>query len=78
MGDVVRFYLLLAICVAFFCASCAGVRYGVVRGARECAIQEQVNTNEVIKIQKAVNAEVFNRGVGDIRDILRKKYTIAE
>ena len=73
-----RGYLFVAIFIAICFSYFFGVRYGAVRGARECAIQEQVNTNEVIKIQEAVNAEVFNRGVGAIRHILRAKYTIAE
>lgn len=33
---------------------------------------------ELIKIQEVVNAEAVSRGVGDIRRVLREKYTIAE
>ena len=36
------------------------------------------NPAELIKIQGVVNAEAVSRGVGDIRRVLREKYTIAE
>ena len=41
----------------------------------------QNQTNEItqaIKIQRKADEKVYNTGVGDIRRILRAKYTIAE
>lgn len=36
------------------------------------------NAKETIRITEVLNEKVYTTGVADIRDILRKKYTIAE
>lgn len=77
-GGNMRGYLFLAVFIAICFSYFFGVRYGAVRAGRECVHAQQINQSNIIKLQGVVNAEAFNRGVGDIRDVLRKKYTIAE
>lgn len=78
VGVKMRVYLFVAIFIAICFSYVFGVRYGAMRAGRECTNAQQVNQSNMIKLQGVVNAEVLGHGVGDIRDILRKKYTIAE
>ncbi len=55
---------------------------GVHDGNNKCNMQHAdnivVQQTELIKLQGDINAETVNTAVGDIRRILREKYTIAE
>lgn len=55
--------------------------FGIYSGYQKCnakvATQANNQQSHVIEIQRKVNAEVFNRGVNDIRNVLLQKYTIA-
>lgn len=75
-----KLYLLVVAVAAVFiaCVYCAGVS----NGRRQCQGQVVANStqmqNEIIKIQRVVNAETYRRGVADIRKRLYEKYTITE
>ena len=72
-----RFYL-VAVVVVIVGAYWSGWRVATERCQRtvvDATVQKQ---NQIMKMQERVNAEVFNRGVDDIRRILRAQYTIAE
>ncbi len=55
-----------------------GVRYGVAKCSGNMAVNNVKSQLDIFILEREVNAESFNRGVDDIRHILRKKYTIAE
>ena len=55
-----------------------GMRVGREKCRVEVASQSVAIQSQTIKIMGDVNAETFNRGVGDIRRVLHEKYTIAE
>ena len=73
-------YLLIfmAVCAAMFFSYVAGMRVGREKCRVDVASQTGAIQSQAIKIMGDVNAETFNRGVGDIRRILHEKYTIAE
>ena len=79
MGDkMTKIYLIISICAlvigTFF--------YGKNIGASKCEmqnLQKQINTNEQYETkERIINDTVYKTGVGDIRRVLRDKYTIAE
>ena len=62
----------------FFLAYFVGVRDGknrCVMRASENIAQQQIH---LINLQEKINAETVRSNTGDIRRILREKYTIAE
>lgn len=73
-----KLYFLLFFIVVVWGAYLVGGRVASekCRGAVADGIVAQ--QTELIKIQEVVNAEAVSRGVGDIRRVLREKYTIAE
>ena len=71
-------YLIIAVCAMVFGAYFFGARI-----AREkCAVRgANAQTNEIINnvnMVRVANEKTVHTGVRDIRDILRRKYTIAE
>ena len=71
------FFILMVLGIYFIC-----VRQGNLRCKEDFATETnhkilQEYTNNAKK-RDNVNAKVFHTGVDDIRDILRKKYTISE
>ena len=70
--------LIVAIFIAIFFIYWSGVRVGAANCTRNVVTDIAVQQKEIIKAQGVINAEVLGRGVGDIRRILREKYTIAE
>ncbi len=75
---MVRIYLLVVVVGGILGAYWCGWRVATERCQRtmiNTVAQEQI---KIFKIQEKVNAEVFNHGVGDIRRILRERYTISE
>lgn len=65
-------------CAAIFFAYAAGVRLGREKCRADIAADAGVLQSKTIEIMGDVNAETFNTGLGDIRNVLREKYTIAE
>lgn len=73
-----KFYLILSICAViigmFF--------WGKSIGVSECKVQNlqnQIDTDKQYETkQRVINETVYKTGMGDIRRILRDKYTIAE
>lgn len=70
--------VLMAVVIAIFFAYLAGVRIANERCRARINTDGFVRQSEIIKLQGDVNVEVFNRGVDDIRRVLREKYTIVE
>ena len=73
-----RIYLIIAVCAMIGGAYLTG---GKVAREKCRAEYATAGTNEVIKsinITRAANEKSFNTGVHDIRDRLRRYYTIAE
>ncbi len=71
-------YLIIAVCAMVFGAYFFGARI-----AREKCVADGANaqTSEIInnvKLLRGANEKTVHTNVRDIRDILRRKYTIAE
>ena len=71
-------YLIIAVCAMVFGAYFFGARI-----AREKCVTDGANaqTNEIINnvnVVRGANEKTVHTGVRDIRDILRRKYTIAK
>lgn len=71
-------FIFMAGVTAIFFSYVAGMRVGREKCRADMVNQSSAIQSQTIKIIGDVNAETFNRGVGDIRRILREKYTIAE
>lgn len=71
-------FMFMAGVTAIFFSYVAGVRVGREKCRADVAGQSSAIQSQTIKIMGDINAETFNRGVGDIRRILREQYTIAE
>ena len=71
-------FIFMAGCAAIFFSYVAGVRMGREKCRADTAVDTGLIQSKTIKIIEDVNAETFNRGLGDIRNVLREKYTIAE
>ena len=71
-------YLFMAVGAAIFFAYVVGGRVGYEKCRADDAVKsEQIQLN-LVKVQEDVNEVVLRTGVGDIRRILREKYTIAQ
>lgn len=68
----------MAVVIAIFFAYFAGWRGATERCRVQINAETLVQQTELINLQGGLDVEVLNRGVGDIRRILHKKYTIAE
>ena len=73
-----KLYFLLFFIVVVWGAYLAGGRAALEKCRGAVADDIVAQQAELIKIQEVVNAEAVSRGVGDIRRVLREKYTIAE
>lgn len=67
-------FSLAVLLIVFF----TGVQVGQGRVVKKMFEHEIKNQMQIFKIQENVNAETFNRGTDDIRNSLRKKYSIAD
>lgn len=80
MGEFMsnKIYLML---IGFGVLICVYI-FGIYSGYQKCNAKVATQTNNqqshVIEIQRKVNAEAFNRGVNDIRNVLYRKYTIQD
>ena len=70
--------LLMAVVIAIFFAYFAGGRVANERCRAQINAGTLARQTELVNLQGGLDVEVLNRGVGDIRRILHKKYTIAE
>jgi len=74
-----RYAYLFAIFIAvLFLVYQAGMAQGRQKCRADSATVALRARTESAKQQERINAETFNRGLGDIRRVLRTKYTIAE
>lgn len=73
-----KLYLLLFFIAVVWGAYWVGGRVASEKCRGAAANNAVAQQAELIKIQEVVNAEAVSRGVGDIRRVLREKYTIAE
>jgi hypothetical protein len=73
-----KIYLIGLICAIV----CGAYFFGISIGNSRCKIQNfqnQINLiNQDTKQQRIINDKIYKTGAGDIRRILRDKYTIAE
>lgn len=73
-----KIYIAAIIAAFILCAYWAGARVGRVDCVANAARAASRDTAVVINKTGEINAEVYNTNTGDIRRILRAKYTIAE
>ena len=73
-----KIYLILKGFGILLCVYIFGIYSGYQKCNAKVATQTYKQQSHVIEIQRKVNAEVFNRGVDDIRNVLHRKYTIAD
>lgn len=75
---MIRIYFAAAVAAAIFLAYITGVHVGNVRCDARIAIATANQINQNTQIIEVTNETVFHTGLGDIRRVLREKYTIAE
>lgn len=73
-----KLYVLLFVCAVVCGAYFAGGRAAKERCMAGYGADTVVQQAQIIKIQGDINAEAYNRNTGDIRRVLRERYTIAE
>lgn len=78
MGKCMKIYFAAIIAAFVLCAYLVGVRVGRADCSANVARAASRDTARVIQKTGEINAEVYNTAAGDIRRILRAKYTIAE
>ena len=67
-------FLLAVVCGAYFAGGQVGRQHCNARMGADVITQQ----SQIMKIQRAIDVEAYNRNTGDIRRRLREKYTIAE
>ena len=77
-GKMNKLYLVMAICALIMGAYFYGVNITNVKCQKQHIEQVFQNQNKLIQNQRIIHDTVYKTGVGDIRHILRDKYTIAE
>ena len=75
---MLRFYLGAAIIIMIIGAFWAGGRIAHEKCMRRTTQSETQQITNSINMQRNINEKVFDTGVRDIRDILRREYTIRE
>ena len=73
-----KIYFICLFVLILFMAYYAGFNLGRERTKRLTAEIKSEQNIRILKIQENVNEETFSRGVNDIRDSLRKNYTITD
>lgn len=77
-----RIYFIVGVAAFILFAYWTGMRMGRAQCAADIAHnvinQNNQNQSDLIKTVEKINAETYKTGVDDIRDILRRQYTIAE
>ncbi len=73
-----KFYILICVFGLVFLSYLNGIQLGKAKCQQQNAKQIiQTTNNQMIKRNK-INAQVYNTGTADIRNILCEKYTIAD
>ena len=67
-------FLLAVVCGAYFAGGQVGRQHCNARMGADVITQQ----SQIMKIQRDIDVEAYNRNTGDIRRRLREKYTIAE
>ena len=75
---MLKLYLGAAIIIMIIGAFWAGGRITHEKCMVATAQSQNTEITNSIKMQRNINEKVLNTGVRDIRDILRREYTIAE
>jgi len=73
-----QIYFGIAICVIVIAIYFTGVVIGRAKCQAQIATAATNATQQQMIKKEKINAEVFNTGMRDIRDVLRTKYTIAD
>ncbi len=75
-----KVYLCVAVLgvAIFLCTYFVGVQYGLGKCQERTSKNEMQQQTQIMTIQGGVHAETVKTTVGDIRRVLREKYTIAE
>ena len=73
-----RIYFMAAIAAVVCCAYWAGLRIGREQCRADAARVATDAQTQILQQQRKIDAETYNRGTGDIRRVLREKYTIAQ
>lgn len=73
-----KVYLLIMICGTVAFAYLIGGALGQAKCQEKIAQTNSYVSQQKLLIKEKINAEVYNVGVNDIRNILRTKYTIAD
>lgn len=73
-----KIYFICLFVLLLFLAYWAGFNLGSERAKRTAIETNSEQQIHVLKIQEKVNEEISSRGVSDIRDSLRKNYSITE
>lgn len=73
-----RLYFMIVICAIVFGAYFYGVNITDAKCQLRHVNENVQNQTEQIQNQRGIHDMVYKTGVGDIRRILRDKYTIAE
>ncbi len=75
-------YLFIFLSAVIIGAFFVGKNVGKANCKAEYSIKQNLETKntakKIIKITEVVNEKVYNTDTADIRDVLRKKYTIAD
>lgn len=80
MGEFMinKIYLLAVGLIIMLCIYIFGIYAGYQKCNAKMVFQTHNQQSQVIEIQRKVNAETFNSGLDDIRDVLYQKYTIKD
>ena len=73
-----KLYLLMAVCALVIGAFFYGSNLADSKCQMRHITESAHNQTQIIKKQRIIHENVYKTGVGDIRRILRDKYTIAE
>lgn len=73
-----KLYMLLFLLVVLLLAYGVGVRMGREQCQAQVAAKTSTMQYDILKSQGEINAVVLRTSTGDIRRVLREKYTIAE
>lgn len=71
-------FVCIALCGAFFIGRQLGAEKCRADYLKQSNAEMLENSKQSLKLVEATNEKVYSTAVSDIRDILRKKYTIAE
>ena len=75
---MIKTYLIILICAIIFGVYFYGKSIGISKCENQNLQNQIITTEQNKKDERIINDTVYKTGLGDIRRILRDKYTIAE